>query len=398
MERNAIMGTDSKECRAVNTDDVMIACTSDRETPAIDAGFTFVEIIIALAILSIAITGLVGFITVNTMTSVRAKELSRVTDSMADLADRLRAMPYKDAGVAQTKYVSSDGSVVMDLTTTTSKVNNANIKTILIDGYSTLLTPNLHRQTQVILRNSSNDLGETVDPGTEPVIDDFHILPQGSQTPAVAGQTLWGNVQFVYTTHASYSPAVLTIRIYVNSVLISEKGNATENVGWNTADIADGPKQITMVVSDDHGGVTTRNLTTGSPDIVLDNQPVSNTVPASAISTTNNNSGQITFQWNSIPDPANSSDNALRYRVILYSYKSNGTLNNTQQKDVSASTLGQYPSNSASFSYSAAEKSYKVEVHAMCPVGCTGHDGPNAGANNGLGQVGTGYLSKSGSF
>ncbi|MBK5211129.1 MAG: prepilin-type N-terminal cleavage/methylation domain-containing protein [Coriobacteriia bacterium] len=158
------MGTESKECRAVNTDGVMITSTRDRKAPATDAGFTFVEILVALAILSIAITGLIGLIEVNTMTSVRAQELSRVTDSMADLADMLRnpaITSYESAGVTHTKYISivstdiphnvsvepcdgpvpSNASVVMSVEATTIPVSGTSIKTITIGGYSTRFPP-----------------------------------------------------------------------------------------------------------------------------------------------------------------------------------------------------------------------------------------------------------------
>jgi hypothetical protein len=281
-----------------------------------------------------------------------------------------------------------------------STVNGANVKIITIVGTSTRLAPQIQRQIQVILRDQET-LPVVVPGPPGPVIDNFELDPQGSSNPVVAGQAIWGNVTFKYTTHqTAYANARLTIQIYVNSVLISSKGNAQESVGWYTPNTIDGPTQIKMVVTDDHGGVTTRNLTTGNPDVVLDNQPVNNNVTGSPTSIVNNNSGQITFQWNAIPDPANSGNTALQYHVIFYTYNSNKTLISTgPPQDIANSTRGQYPPTSATFSYSGSAKSYKVEIHAMCPVGCTGHQGQNAGQNNGQGEeVSTGFLSASGNL
>ena len=358
-------------------------------------GFSFVEIMVALAILGMAITALVGLLTSNTMVSARAADKSRVTDAVSQLAEQLRAMPYKQAGQQKT-YVSNDG-VTMNLDVSTSTAEGANVKVITINGVSNHLTPNTKQSLQVVLRNpsmgtddsGSGDNGGDATVSDPPIIDEFSVN-RGTDTLLGEGGLLYGDSRIWVQAHAAKTGATLT-SIYLTcngEPLASARLNPVNGtrycLDWSSAAkdtsgnslFKDGINEILLEVKDDQGGYAKQ-----THKVVIDNDPVVSTFSSSTITVYTTNG--ISVSWNPITDPANGMGTALRYKIVLTATKRNKSTN--YEGYTEPETPGTLPPTNYTFSlgYKNGTK-YTVKVYAMCPTGCTHTT-----------TISTSYLSKS---
>lgn len=353
-------------------------------------GFSFVEIMVALAILSIAITALIGLITSSTMLSARAADKSRVTDAMAQLADQLRALPFDQAGVQKT-YVSSDG-VMMTLDVKTSTTNGANVKVITISGISNELTPNTKQSLQVVIRNptlgSTSGGGDTTT-GAPPTIN--YLMVKRDTTILSSGGLLYGGSSVWFSATCANPDATLTsLQLSCNGEPIGQTvldplSGSSYFVNWSSAskDLSgnrlykDGIGTITLEVKDSMGGYAKKDF-----PVVIDNDPVVSTFSNTAISVFT--SSGITLAWNPITDPAAGKDTAIRYKVVLDVYKKNGTFVAEYSNIITAATPATLPPTTTNFpvTYSNSQR-YTVKIYAMCPDGCV--HSPN---------ISTSYLTK----
>lgn len=357
-----------------------------------EGGFTFVEIMVSLAILGIVVIAIMSLLSSNAIMAARAADKSRITDAMSELADKLRSMPYEEAGQIKT-YLTPDG-IAMHLTVNKSKENNADVKIITIDGESTKMTPQNTQKLEIILRNpalGTNEGSNEGDPviSNPPVIASFTMFEKGFLENT--GSTVFGNVAISYSVAAKNPDATLTsVRIMCNGEPIVEQlapNNyqiystiwASGNTDLSGARLFnEGIGKLTIEVKDNQGGYTTQTI-----PVVIDNTPVTTTFPDSTISISKTNG--INVSWNTIPDPNSSSAGAMRYKVVLKTYKKTNLLS-TDTKIVSGASLGQLPQTSVLFSNAySPSKNYKVYVYPMCPPGC-GHTSSQ--------QVSTKYLFK----
>lgn len=343
-----------------------------------DDGFSFVEIMVALAVLSIAITALVGLITSNTMLSARAADKSRVTDAMSQLADQLRALPFDQAGVQKT-YVSSDG-VMMTLDVKTSTTDGANVKVITINGISNDLTPNTKQSLQVVIRNptlgSTSDGGDTTT-GAPPTIN--YLMVKRDTTILSSGGLLYGGSSVWFSATCANPDATLTsLQLSCNGEPIGQTvldplSGSSYFVNWSSAskDLSgnrlykDGIGTITLEVKDSMGGYAKKDF-----PVVIDNDPVVSTFSNLLIKLIFTTNG-ITLAWNPITDPAAGKDTAIRYKVVLDVYKKNGTFDAEYSNIITAATPATLPPTTTSFPvpYSNSQR-YAVKIYAMCPEGC----------------------------
>lgn len=348
-------------------------------------GFTFVEVMVALAVLGISIAALVGLLVNNTLSSARAADKSRVTDAMSQLADQLRALPYKEAGTQKT-YVSDDG-VQMSLAVSTSKTDSADVKVITITGVSNRLTPNTTQKLEVVLRNpsmgtddqTSNEGDDTVT--NPPVISSVTLFKNGllvSPSDIVSGAYYIHVIAFAGdATKQLASISVSSGGQPIGTPAIYPASGSLNRFVWssNTIDTdgktrwyPDGISDITVEVKDDSGGYARKVI-----PIVIDNDPVISTFPNDTISVFTTNG--ISVSWNAIVDPANGKSTALRYKVILDVYKKNGTFIAEYSDIVTGSSFNTLPPTTYNFNvgYSKSQ-TYLVRVYAMCPPGCSHFD------------------------
>lgn len=347
-----------------------------------EQGFTFVEVMVALAVLGISIAALVGLLLNNTMSSARAADQSRVTDAMSQLADQLRAMPYKDAG-SQKTYVSDDG-VEMTLSVSTSKSDNADVKVITITGVSNRLTPNTTQKLEVVLRNPSMGTDdETSNAGDDtvtnpPVINSVVLYKYGlplSETGIISG----AYDIYVIATAGDSTKQLASISVTsggqpIGSPVIYPASGSRNKFSWVSSTIdtdgktrwyPDGISDITVEVKDDSGGYSRKII-----PVVIDNDPVISTFPNSPISVFTTNG--ISIAWNAIVDPEDGKSTALRYKVVLDVYKKNGDFIAEYSDIVAGATLTTLPPTTYNFNVAYAKnQSYKVRVYAMCPPGCS---------------------------
>lgn len=349
-----------------------------------DEGFTFVEVMVALAVLGIAITALVSFLVSNSLISARAADKSRVTDAMAQVADELRALPYAEAG-KQTTYVASNG-VTMHLKVTTSKENNTNLKIITITGTSPRLKPATTQTLEVILRSpamATNDDGTNADDATisnPPVISSFYVLTTLGAYPPQS--VLGRDVYTVRVTATTANPqAVLTgITVTCNgeplpAVNTSLASGSAKDFTLMTSNLdasynrlyKDGINRITIDVKDSEGGFVRKSYY-----YIIDIDPVLQTFDQTPISVFTNNG--ITIAWNPIDDGTNGSSTALRYYLVLEDTAEDGTLS-TKTAYVAGDTPTTLPPTTYTFNvqYNPAH-SYRVKVYAACPAGCVWHN------------------------
>lgn len=357
-----------------------------------EGGFTFVEIMVALVVLGIVLLAIMSLLSSNALMSARAADKSRITDAMSELADKLRSMPYKEAGVEKT-FVTQDG-IVMNLTVTTSKTDSADVKVITIKGYSTKMKPRSEQTLEVVLRNPSlgtNDNGNAGDPviSNPPAIASFSMYKNGLLQNS--GATVFGSETIYYSVAAKNPAATLTsVRILCNGEPIVEQlapGNyQLYAAAWDTTTIdtsnarlfKDGIAKLSIEVKDNLGGYTSQSI-----PVVIDNTPVTTTFNDSPVSISFTNGIAVT--WNSIPDPDGGASGAMRYKVRLEIYKKNSFLSSHEQI-ISGATAGTLPPTTALFSNSyVSGQSYKVYIYPMCPPNC-GHTSSQ--------QVSTKYLYK----
>lgn len=345
-------------------------------------GFTFVEVMIAISILAIVITALVGLMNMSTAMSVRAENKARLTDAIAQLADRLRAMPFENAGKVTT-YVSTEGDIVMNLNTTTTQAGTVSVKTVEIEGYSTRTDPNNTQKATVILRKLTYENDEEVAFVDPPVLSTFSIVQKGKTAPVVEGNAVWGTVNItVSATTGSAEAALSALRVYAGSDVIGEvltpNNNGTYTIAWDTTKLdeqnkslyLDGTKRIIFEAIDNLGG-----LTRDERYVRLDNVPVTTTFPNQTIAHTTGS--KITVIWGAIPDPDGLASVAARYYVVLRQTNKKGnivgepltqTINPPDTKSDAPTT--------AIFNTSYVKQStYEVFVYPMCPDGC-GHANP----------------------
>lgn len=344
-----------------------------------ESGFTIVEIMVSLAILGIAIIAIMSLLTTNAMMAARAADKSRITDAMSELAEKLRSMPYKDAGIDKT-YVTDD-DIVMNLSVENYNQDNADVKIITINGYSTKMTPRNTQNLEVVLRNPALGTNEDSNEG-DPVISNPPVIVSFTMFKndflQNSGPTIFGDVAISYSVAAKNPSATLTsVRIMCNGEPIVEQlapNNyqtysalwASNAVDTNNARLFnEGIGKLTVEVKDNQGGYTTQTI-----PIVVDNVPVTTTFPSSTVSISKTNGIQVS--WNTIPDPDGGSSGALRYKVRLETYKK-ATLLSTDEQIISGATVGQLPPTTALFSnYYSPSQNYKVYVYPMCPLNC-GH-------------------------
>ena len=348
-----------------------------------EQGFTFVEIMVSLAILSIVVIAITSLITTNSLMGARAADKSRITDAMSELADRLRAMPYKDAGTVKT-YVSSDG-VVMNLTVSTSKENDANVKVITINGHSTKMQPQNKQKLEIILRNPSPGTDDSGGGGESPIVTNPPVI---NYLRVFRGYTELSSGGLLYDTLTEGTPKVslsvdapnpdatiTSLRLFCNGELLKEQLNPLRNSEYsvefksNAVDASgnrlykEGIGKITAEVKDDQGGFTKEDF-----PIVIDNTPVTNTFGANAVAVSTTNG--IVVSWNPIPDPANGQNFAMRYKVVLDVYQGN-TFKGEYEQIVTGTTQGALPPTSAVFANGIASgNKHYVYIYAMCPAGC----------------------------
>lgn len=338
-------------------------------------GFTFAEVMIAISILAIVITALVGLMNMSTAMSVRAENKARLTDAIAQLADRLRAMPFETADKVTT-YVSTEGDIVMDLTTAASQVGTASIKTIKIEGYSTRTDPNNTQKATVVLRKLTYENDEEVAFEDPPVLSAFSIVQKGKVAPVVEGNAVWGTVNITVSATAGSAEAVLSaLRVYADSDVIGEvlapNNNGTYTIAWDTTKLneqskalyLDGTKRIIFEAIDNLGGLTREERY-----VRLDNVPVTTTFPSQTIAHTTGS--KITVVWGAIPDPDGLASIAARYYVVLRKTPKKGTPVDFTQTINPADVKSDAPT-TAIFDTSYDKKStYEVFVYPMCPDGC----------------------------
>lgn len=339
---------------------------------------------VSLAILGIVIVAIMSLLTTNALMAARAADKSRITDAMSEYAEKLRSMPYEEAG--KDKPDDTPDGIVMNLTVNKYHENNADVKIITINGYSTKMTPYnktpYNKQSlEVVLRNpalGTNAGGNAGDPviSNPPAIVSFVMLKNGFLQNS--GSTIFGNVAIFYSVAAKNPSATLTsVRIMCNGEPIVEQlapNNyqtysalwASNAVDTNNARLfKEGIGKLTVEVKDNQGGYTTQTI-----PIVVDNVPVTTTFPSSTVLISKTNGIQVS--WNTIPDPDGGSSGALRYKVRLETYKK-ATLLSTDEQIISGATVGQLPPTTALFSnYYSPSKNYKVFVYPMCPLNC-GH-------------------------
>ncbi len=81
-------------------------------------GFTLVEIIVAIAILSIAVVGLAGFALISSRALVRSKELSVATIVAHEALDSLRSQPFDALAEGYATRSLTSGAFSFSVTTT----------------------------------------------------------------------------------------------------------------------------------------------------------------------------------------------------------------------------------------------------------------------------------------
>jgi prepilin-type N-terminal cleavage/methylation domain-containing protein len=99
-----------------------------------DRGFTLVEIVVAIAILSIAVVGLAGFALISSRALYRSKELSVGTIVAHEALDSLRSQPYAalPAGTATRTLTSGAFSFFVTTTITQDPRPLVRLKQVLV--------------------------------------------------------------------------------------------------------------------------------------------------------------------------------------------------------------------------------------------------------------------------
>lgn len=382
-----------------------------RATYKDESGFTFVEVMVALAILSISILALLGLISSSTVMSHRARRLSQVTDAVAAVAEQLRLQGSTDTGYnnlgRQTTWLTESGAfdVIVSGTFKTTVRDRTEVKLITLTGRSRAGKPEVSDSVSIVIRNplteKVEELGESA---TAPTFDEFCVLdPLLRDTPdggIVFNNALTETAYITYNARATAPDATVTrVSLYADNKLIKTIDNPAEGtravVAWNILEksydsgkprFPDGPVTIRWEAEDSSG-----NIGVAERRFVIDNEPVTNTIPTNLRVLVGYTNG-ITVKWDPIPDPAENTNYAMRYRVVLTVTAPSGE-STEYIEERGATTAGGYPDNYVNFPTVNKNQgfTYTVRIYPMCPRECATQV---LGIPHHSSQVSTGYLEK----
>lgn len=337
-----------------------------------EQGFSFVELMISIAILSMVTIALVALINMNTVVAARAENKSRITDAMAQLADQLRLMPFNDVGKVLT-YTADGGHIIMNLSVSTNTDNKANAKVVEIEGRSSRLDPNNVERLTVILKSV-----ETAIPpgGTEPPagssLQDFVINENQEFGAAKDGDTLWGTITLdAIIPRNQATPPPQSVRMYANGTQVYQKTNPDwwENHRVFLTDteskFPDGVLHLRAEVINAEGGFEEWDRW-----VTLDNHAPATSFPDITPNVTT--AGGISASWDIIPDPAGTMGSpAMRYKTVLITKKSNGQLISTEEKIITNSAPNLAAETTVNFDTAYKKNQvYELYVYVMCPPNC----------------------------
>lgn len=334
-------------------------------------GFTFIEVVIAIAILLITLSAVAGLMNISLASSIRAENQSQITDEMSKLADQIRTLPFEDIGDVPT-FVSEDGIITMSVTVETNTTDWGNVKVVTIDGSSSRVNPGNHQVMSIVVRNPISEGGVTEGNPTEtPPPTLVLAAPTPSSTPIMTGNiTLTASVTKVDT-----ASTLTALRFFIDGAnigeVVSPVSGQNYSITWNTNETntdgsrkyLDGIKNI-MVLATDNAG----NQPTITKFAILDNVAVTTTVPAQVVSRVGN-----VLTWNQIPDPAASGSYAQKYKVVVSTNtKKTGTFTVVETGIVQPATYGELAPTTYTIAASLTGKYYKFQIYPGCPsVGST---------------------------
>ena len=321
-----------------------------------DGGFTVVELVVAMVILFVSLTAILGLLGASQTLSIHARERAVLTNAIAWYTDRVRAMPFDNVGIAGR---DASGTIPPNETYSFNGVNvqfTVSMAPLTSDSYyyremTIVATTTLRGRTfttrQVVGMknpNTSRTSASNVDPNAPSIHWDDSVTP-------LDGKVLYGGEVYAnsytearFRTNAS-SPidkitSVKFIYALGNGTLVQDlllhavggpfagdanwlidppQTSVTNQIVWDTTLVPDGIQTVSAICRDDQGRSTaiTRR-------VIVDNRVPFSPGPPVGQARTDTQGGVLA--WNGVLDDARADDPTQHANNLSYAYQYRWTL------------------------------------------------------------------------
>lgn len=336
-----------------------------RETAA---GFSFLEVVISIAIILISLIGVIGLLNISNSMADTAERRSAVTDVIAQIADELRSKPFTTIADQDSRPIATDaGNVIVSVDIDDSTMPGL-LKTASITAYLEGMQ-NIEEQQTVVIRNEHpEEPGGGGGGGTGSL--SLTVVNMG----ALSNQVISGT-QDLYlsgTTGSSNQLVRVVARIQggdeIGRIETPAK-DAILTIPWSTGLGLDGIHTIIFELWDNQPAKIEQTVT-----VFVDNKaanlltaPNPKTVNVRRI---NDTTGE--FSWTPYRDGRS---DAVRHKILIFEKsKSNDAFPTTPKNTIVVNTANSLPTGTVTTSYTytgfVKNKYYKAEIIPGCPPNC----------------------------